>query len=113
MKRIITIKSPTGQTIEVYKSKCVYCGRSEICGGSYPEGCFLENDLLKLGDKWIKLSNITEEQAKELGFEVKYLFDDEEVIKFTPKDVLTIEIMSQIKVTEADLSNILLILIEP
>lgn len=26
--------------------KCNYCGRTEICKGSYPEGCFLENDLI-------------------------------------------------------------------
>lgn len=27
--------------------KCSYCGRTEICTGSYPEGCFLENEQLK------------------------------------------------------------------
>ena len=26
--------------------KCNYCGRTEICKGSYPEGCFLENEIL-------------------------------------------------------------------
>lgn len=28
------------------KEKCEYCGRTEVCKGSYPEGCFLENKLL-------------------------------------------------------------------
>lgn len=27
--------------------KCNYCGKTEICKGSYPEGCFLENDIIK------------------------------------------------------------------
>ena len=25
--------------------RCDYCGRTEICEGSYPEGCFLDNKL--------------------------------------------------------------------
>jgi len=28
--------------------KCGYCGRTEICEGAYPEGCFLQNDRLAI-----------------------------------------------------------------
>ena len=27
--------------------KCSYCGRIDVCKGSYPEGCFLENQILE------------------------------------------------------------------
>ena len=26
--------------------KCDYCEKTEICKGSYPEGCFLENQII-------------------------------------------------------------------
>ena len=30
---------------------CKYCGKTEICNGSYPEGCFLENEKLSINHK--------------------------------------------------------------
>ena len=36
-----------GRCISPVKPICNYCGKDEICEGSYPEGCFLENDILK------------------------------------------------------------------
>jgi hypothetical protein len=27
------------------KQKCNYCGRTEVCGGAYPEGCFLKDQI--------------------------------------------------------------------
>jgi len=31
--------------------KCPYCGKTEICKGEYPEGCFLEHEKLKINHK--------------------------------------------------------------
>lgn len=31
--------------------KCNYCGRTEVCQGSYPEGCFLEHQIAKIDYK--------------------------------------------------------------
>jgi hypothetical protein len=36
--------------------KCTYCRRTDICKGAYPEGCFLEHDLMK------KSENVSEEE---------------------------------------------------
>jgi len=35
--------------------KCNYCGRTEICKGSYPEGCFLEHQIEKIDYKKLLL----------------------------------------------------------
>ena len=35
---------------EPQKEVCNYCGRTEVCEGSYPEGCFLEHQLCKQTD---------------------------------------------------------------
>lgn len=34
-----------GREKVVIIQRCNYCGRTQICKGSYPEGCFLENHL--------------------------------------------------------------------
>ena len=31
--------------------KCNYCGKTEVCEGVYPEGCFLEHQIAKIDYK--------------------------------------------------------------
>jgi hypothetical protein len=31
--------------------KCNYCKKTEVCQGSYPEGCFLEHQIAKIDYK--------------------------------------------------------------
>lgn len=37
--------SENGRCISPVQVVCNYCERTEVCGGVYPEGCFLENQL--------------------------------------------------------------------
>ena len=59
--------------------KCNYCGRTEICKGSYPEGCFLENDLLNAS--WTR--ERVQKCFDELGFEFPQ--NDEQLEAFNEK----------------------------
>lgn len=62
--------------------KCNYCGKTEVCKGQYPEGCFLQNDI----NKWTQ--EYTKKAFKELGFEFptneKQLKEFEEKFKDYP-----------------------------
>ena len=40
-------KKELEEAINFLKPKCDYCSKTEICKGSYPEGCFLENQNQK------------------------------------------------------------------
>jgi hypothetical protein len=35
--------------------KCNYCGKTEVCKGAYPEGCFLEHQIAKIDYKKLLL----------------------------------------------------------
>lgn len=69
--------------------KCNYCGRTEICKGSYPEGCFLENEIL----------------AEEFSFKFRYRkmlkamnWKNKDVAKITGNTLNSIEVVT----TKAD-----------